>query len=100
MLDGMELHDRRVLSFGAAVPGGVVDAGTSPGAGEVEALVAMGKPVMVTETTTAAVAVYAWLGVSVFRVPEALVGEAGQVIDMVLSIKGVREPAVSRRGLA
>ncbi|WP_243774970.1 hypothetical protein [Actinomadura barringtoniae] len=96
----MELHDRRVLSFGAAVPEGVVDAGTSPGAGEVEALVAAGKPVMVTETTTAAVAVYAWLGASVFRVPDALVGEVRQVVEMVLAIRGLREPAVSRRGLA
>jgi len=48
--------------------------------------------------TLAATAVCAWLGARVFRVHE--VAQTRQVLDMVASIAGTREPAVSRRGLA
>jgi dihydropteroate synthase len=48
--------------------------------------------------TLATTAVSAWLGAQVFRVHE--VAETRQVIDMVASIAGSRQPAVSRRGLA
>jgi len=48
--------------------------------------------------TLAATAVCAWLGARIFRVHE--VTETRQVLDMVASIAGTREPAVSRRGLA
>ncbi len=48
--------------------------------------------------TLAATAVSAWLGARVFRAHN--VAETRQVLDMVASIKGVRQPAVSRRGLA
>jgi dihydropteroate synthase len=48
--------------------------------------------------TLAATAVCAWLGARIFRVHE--MAETRQVIDMVASIAGTREPAVSRRGLA
>ena len=48
--------------------------------------------------TLATTAVCAWLGARVFRVHE--VAETRQVLDMVASIAGTRQPAVSRRGLA
>ncbi|MGH6657220.1 MAG: dihydropteroate synthase [Actinocrinis sp.] len=48
--------------------------------------------------TLAATAVCAWLGARIFRVHEVV--ETRQVLDMVASIAGTREPAVSRRGLA
>ena len=48
--------------------------------------------------TLATTAVCAWLGARVFRVHE--VEETRQVLDMVASIAGTRQPAVSRRGLA
>ncbi|MFD6418624.1 dihydropteroate synthase [Streptomyces sp. NPDC060194] len=48
--------------------------------------------------TLATTAVSAWLGARVYRVHE--VAETRQVLDMVASIAGRREPAVARRGLA
>jgi dihydropteroate synthase len=48
--------------------------------------------------TLATTAICAWLGARVFRVHE--VEETRQVLDMVASIAGTRQPAVSRRGLA
>ncbi|MFH9329390.1 dihydropteroate synthase [Streptomyces althioticus] len=48
--------------------------------------------------TLATTAVSAWLGARVYRVHE--VAETRQVLDMVSSIAGDREPAVARRGLA
>ncbi|MFF9544125.1 dihydropteroate synthase [Streptomyces albidoflavus] len=48
--------------------------------------------------TLATTAVSAWLGAKVYRVHE--VAETRQVLDMVASIAGHREPAVARRGLA
>ena len=47
--------------------------------------------------TLATTAVSAWLGAQVYRVHE--VAETRQVLDMVASIAGHREPAVARRGL-
>jgi dihydropteroate synthase len=48
--------------------------------------------------TLAATAVSAWLGAQVYRVHE--VPETRQVLEMVASIAGHREPAVAPRGLA
>ncbi|WP_326694072.1 dihydropteroate synthase [Streptomyces sp. NBC_01267] len=48
--------------------------------------------------TLATTAVSAWLGAQVYRVHE--VEETRQVLDMVATIAGHREPAVARRGLA
>ncbi|MFJ4437027.1 dihydropteroate synthase [Streptomyces sp. NPDC088923] len=48
--------------------------------------------------TLATTAVSAWLGAQVYRVHE--VAETRQVLDMVASLAGWREPAVARRGLA
>lgn len=48
--------------------------------------------------TLATTAVSAWLGAQVYRVHE--VAETRQVLDMVSSIAGDREPAVARRGVA
>ncbi|MGW8945937.1 dihydropteroate synthase [Streptomyces koyangensis] len=48
--------------------------------------------------TLATTAVSAWLGAQVYRVHE--VAETRQILDMVASIAGHREPAVARRGLA
>jgi dihydropteroate synthase len=48
--------------------------------------------------TLAATAVSAWHGARVFRAHD--VGATRQVLDMVASIRGDRQPAVSRRGLA
>jgi dihydropteroate synthase len=48
--------------------------------------------------TLATTAVSAWLGARVFRAHN--VQETRQTLDMVASIRGVRPPAVARRGLA
>ncbi|HET7328985.1 MAG TPA: dihydropteroate synthase [Nocardioidaceae bacterium] len=48
--------------------------------------------------TLAATAVSAWHGARVFRAHE--VTETRQVLDMVATIRGARQPSVSRRGLA
>lgn len=48
--------------------------------------------------TLATTAVSAWLGAQVYRVHE--VAETRQVLDMVATIAGHREPTVARRGLA
>jgi dihydropteroate synthase len=48
--------------------------------------------------TLAATAISAWLGARVFRAHQ--VRETRQVLDMVASIRGDRQPAVARRGLA
>ncbi|MEV6753779.1 dihydropteroate synthase [Streptomyces sp. NPDC051214] len=48
--------------------------------------------------TLATTAVSAWLGAQVYRVHE--VAETRQVLDMVATIAGHRDPAVARRGLA
>jgi dihydropteroate synthase len=48
--------------------------------------------------TLAATAVSAWLGAQVFRAHQ--VRQTREVLDMVASIKGHRQPAVARRGLA
>jgi len=48
--------------------------------------------------TLAATAVAAWQGARVFRAHQ--VRETRQALDMVASIRGVRQPAVSRRALA
>ena len=50
------------------------------------------------EGTLAATAVSAWLGARVFRAHQ--VRQTRQVLDMVVSIRGDRPPAVSRRALA
>ncbi|WP_241682821.1 hypothetical protein [Actinomadura sp. J1-007] len=48
----------------------------------------------------AAASVYAWLGARVFRAPDDHEAALRQVLDMVASIEGTRQPLVSRRGLA
>jgi len=48
--------------------------------------------------TLAATAVSAWLGARMFRVHN--VAETRQTLDMVATIRGDRQPAVARRGLA
>jgi dihydropteroate synthase len=48
--------------------------------------------------TLATTAISAWLGARVFRAHH--VQQTRQVLDMVASIRGARQPAVSRRGLA
>jgi dihydropteroate synthase len=50
------------------------------------------------EGTLAATAISAWLGARVFRAHQ--VRQTRQVLDMVAAIRGDRQPAVSRRGLA
>jgi dihydropteroate synthase len=50
------------------------------------------------EGTLAATAVSAWLGARVVRAHQ--VRETRRVLDMIASIRGDRQPAVSRRGLA
>jgi dihydropteroate synthase len=50
------------------------------------------------EGTLAATAVSAWLGARVFRAHQ--VRQTRRVLDMVAAIRGDRQPAVSRRGLA
>ncbi|MFC6878406.1 hypothetical protein [Actinomadura yumaensis] len=102
--------ERSVLPLDAAVPAGVADAGTAPPAARVAELVAGGAPVLVTLTADgpdvpdagllAAASVYAWLGARVFRAPDDHEAALRQVLDMVASIEGTRQPLVSRRGLA
>ena len=48
--------------------------------------------------TLATTAVSAWLGARVFRAHQ--VRDTRRVLDMVAAIRGERQPAVSRRGLA
>jgi hypothetical protein len=106
MIWDVELPVFAVLPLGGSVPDGVVDAGLSPPIARVGELLAAGGPVLVSldeeeeVALVAAVSVYAWLGVRVFRVPAEHLTAAGQALDMVASIKGTREPALSRRGLA
>jgi dihydropteroate synthase len=50
------------------------------------------------EGTLATTAVSAWLGARIFRAHD--VRATRRVLDMVASIRGDRQPAVSRRGLA
>ena len=120
----------RAMAAGVRADGIIVDAGTMPAADRVAECVASGHAVLVTlaappaetatptalaETATtsgraaapadagllAAAAVYAWLGVRVFRPADAAAaGQVRQVLDMVASIRGTRQPTVSRRALA
>lgn len=87
--------------------GTVLDAGADPPVATVEKAVAGGRHVLVTVTgededpgLLAAVSVYAWLGVRLFRVPGPAIPAVRQVLHMVAAIQGVREPARTRRGLA
>lgn len=101
----MELCDLTVLPDDRPIPGDVVDAGPDPDPAAVERMVAAGRPVLVRLTgdgpgLLATAAVYAWLGVRVFRVPVTAAEELRQVLDMVASIRGERPPALTRRGLA
>lgn len=48
--------------------------------------------------TLAATSIATWLGARIFRVHDVV--ETRQTVNMVDSIRGIREPAVSRRGLA
>jgi dihydropteroate synthase len=101
----VELRDLPVLPLGAPIPDGVMDTGISPPMAKVRELLATGGPVLVSldgeqAALLAAASVYAWLGVQVFRVPAEHVAAVGQVLDMVASIKGIRQPTLSRRGLA
>ncbi|TDC58270.1 hypothetical protein E1281_01850 [Actinomadura sp. KC345] len=105
----MGMLEQRVLPPDAPVPDGVADAGTAPPASRVERLTAGGAVVMVTLETDArepdpgllaAASVYAWLGATLFRVPDPQADGVRQVLDMVASIQGTRPPAATRRGLA
>ncbi|MGI8330767.1 hypothetical protein ACRYCC_12440 [Actinomadura scrupuli] len=105
----MTLREVAVLAIGDPVPGGVADAGTSPPVSRVGELLAAGDPVLVSIEVSpdedeaallAAVSVYAWLGVEAFRVPARHHAAVRQALDMVASIKGTRQPTLSRRGLA
>lgn len=108
MIWDVTLREVAVLTLDEPVPDGVTDAGTSPLATRVSELLTVGDPVMVSldvspcedEALLATVAVYAWLGVEVFRVPARHLTAARQALDMVASIKGTRPPVLSRRGLA
>lgn len=106
----MESHEHTLLPPGAPTPEGFADAGQSPPAAHVAALLEAGRPVLVTlvpgspaEPDTgllAAASVYAWLGVTAFRAPESHFAALDQVLDMVASIRGTRRPALARRALA
>jgi hypothetical protein len=101
----MEPHDDRLLPSGAPAPEGAADAGERPPAGLVRELVAAGAPVVVTPAAggpelLAEVAVYAWLGVRYFRVPDPGAQDVRDVLDMVASVLGTRPPAYTVRGLA
>ncbi|MFG2090626.1 MULTISPECIES: hypothetical protein [unclassified Spirillospora] len=105
----MRMQERKVLSPDAPVPDGAADAGTAPPVSRVERLTAGDAAVLVTLETDArepdpgllaAASVYAWLGVTLFRVPESQAEALHEVLDMVASIQGTRPPAVARRGLA
>jgi dihydropteroate synthase len=115
MIWDVTLREVAVLALGDPVPDGVADAGTSPPVSRLGELLAGGDPVLVsievspdTEVSSdedeaallAAVSVYAWLGVGVFRVPARHRRSVRQALDMVASIKGTRQPTLSRRGLA
>jgi hypothetical protein len=63
-----------------------------------ERLARHGVSAAVDASEPAVTAVYAWLGVRVFRAGDVRVTR--QVLDMVASIRGTRPPAVARRGLA
>ncbi|SEG42243.1 dihydropteroate synthase [Thermomonospora echinospora] len=100
---------QRALTAGVRADGIVVDAGPRPPAQRVAELTKDGLAVMVSlddepvgEDTglLAAVSIYAWLGVRVFRVAAPDVAPVRQVLDMVASIAGTRPPALTRRGLA
>jgi hypothetical protein len=112
----------RAIAAGVRADGIIVDAGTMPGADRVAECVATGHSVLVTLAAApgatlepaapaetgqtanagllAAAAVYAWLGVRVFQMDAAAAGPVRQVLNMVASIKGTRQPTVSRRALA
>ena len=101
----MEAYDLTVLPLGEAVPHDVLDAGTDPSAQAIEQSVGTGRPVLVTlggqgPAMLATAAVYAWLGVRIFRADETAASDLRQVLDMVASIQGTRQPALARRGLA
>jgi dihydropteroate synthase len=65
---------------------------------DAERLAGSGVPVLADTPVQAVTAVYAWLGARVLRTRD--VHGTRQVLDMVASIRGVRAPAVARRGLA
>jgi hypothetical protein len=118
----------RARAAGVRADGIVVDAGTMPAAARVAECLASGYAVLVTLARPAdedaaepgpgeradaagstesaapgllaAAAVYAWLGVRVFRTGAGEAGPVRQVLDMVASIRGTRQPARSRRALA
>jgi hypothetical protein len=109
MIWDVTLREKAVLTLDEPVPDGVTDAGLSPLVAGVGELLTAGDPVLVSldvppgedeAALLAAVAVYAWLGVEVFRVPARHLTAVRQALDMVASIKGTRPPALSRRGLA
>ncbi|MGH3393032.1 MAG: hypothetical protein ACRDOO_29555 [Actinomadura sp.] len=106
----------RAIATGVRPDGLIVEPGR-PGQApihRVEELVLAGHAVLVTSTgtgqnepsdeaapplDTATVSVYAWLGARVFRVRAQDAPAVRQALDMVASIKGLRPPTVSRRGL-
>lgn len=106
----------RAVRAGVRPDGIIVDAGTMPAAARVEECLASGHAVLVTLARPdserarhhderdagllAAVSVYAWLGVRVFRADPRDTDRVRQVLDMVASIKGTRPPARTVRGLA
>lgn len=122
----LEAETARVLGLGVRADGIVIDPGHDFGKStrhslaltrRLDALVESGYPVLVAlsnkdfvgetldlpvgdrlEGTLAATAVSAWLGARIFRCHQ--VGPTKRVLDMVASIKGTRQPAVARRGLA
>jgi dihydropteroate synthase len=65
---------------------------------DAERLAGSGVAVLADTPVQAVVAVYAWLGARVLRTGD--VHGTRQVLDMVASIRGIRAPAVARRGLA
>ncbi|HEY7486249.1 MAG TPA: hypothetical protein VH912_17420 [Streptosporangiaceae bacterium] len=110
---GLVCADPAVAARAGVRPDGiVVDAGTMPTAALVEACLSTGHAVLVTldrpdgaatepdPGVLAAVSVYAWLGVRVFRADPRDSDPVRQVLDMVASIKGTRPPARTVRGLA
>jgi hypothetical protein len=56
-------------------------------------------PLAADAAAVAEVAVYAWTGAQIFRVPACDATATREALDMVASIKGNRPPSVSRRGL-
>jgi hypothetical protein len=65
---------------------------------DAERLAGNGVAVLADTPVQAVTAVYAWLGARVLRTGD--VHGTRQVLDMVASIRGLRAPAVARRGLA